>query len=98
MGASYLNAQAGIVETVIENSAAYIASWLGRLKEDRKLVVSAAAAAQRASDWILGKTYSDEKPAAVTVEPAAPAPASIEAEICGKRELIPILDHHSNNL
>lgn len=79
MGASYLNAQAGIVETVIDNSAAYIASWLGRLKEDRKLVVSAAAAAQRASDWILGKTYSDEKPAAVTVEPAAPASTSVEA-------------------
>jgi antirestriction protein ArdC len=83
MGASYLNAQAGIVETVIDNSAAYIASWLGRLKEDRKLVVSAAAAAQRASDWILGKTYSDpagsakrealeiEAPTSAHVEPAA---------------------------
>jgi antirestriction protein ArdC len=70
MGASYLNATAGIVESTIENSAAYIASWLKRLHDDRKLVVTAAAAAQRASDFILGKTYGDTP---------APAPAPVVA-------------------
>jgi antirestriction protein ArdC len=60
MGAAYLNATAGILHSNIDNSAAYIASWLKRLKEDRKLVVMAAAAAQRASDFILGKTYGNE--------------------------------------
>jgi antirestriction protein ArdC len=61
MGAAYLNATAGILHSNIDNSAAYIASWLKRLKDDRKLVVMAAAAAQRASDFILGKTYGDGK-------------------------------------
>jgi len=37
------------------HSAAYIQSWLVRLKEDRRLVVQAAAAAQKAADFILGK-------------------------------------------
>lgn len=68
MGASYLNATAGILHGVIDNSAAYIASWLEKLRNDRKLVVSAAAAAQRATDYILGKSF---EPAAVEPEPAA---------------------------
>jgi antirestriction protein ArdC len=72
MGASYLNATAGILHGVIDNSAAYIATWLQKLRDDRKLVVSAAAAAQRATDYILGKSYSGE----TAVEPAAVEPAA----------------------
>lgn len=63
MGASYLSASAGILHRTVDNSAAYVASWLRRLRDDRKLVVNAAAAAQRAADFILGKTYG-EAPAA----------------------------------
>lgn len=55
MGASFLSARAGIELRTIDNFAAYIASWLGRLKDDRKLVVHAAAAAQKAVDFIGGK-------------------------------------------
>lgn len=73
MGASYLNAQAGILHGVIDNSAAYIASWLQKLRDDRKLVVSAAAAAQRATDYILGKSYAE--PVAESEPAADPAPA-----------------------
>ena len=58
MGASYLSASAGILHTTVDNSAAYIASWLQRLRDDRKLVVMAAAAAQRAADFILGQSYA----------------------------------------
>jgi len=54
MGAAFLCGQAGIVERTMDNSAAYIASWLERLKNDSKLVVQAAAQAQRAADYILG--------------------------------------------
>lgn len=54
MGASYLCAVAGIVDRTIDNSAAYIASWLKRLKNDKKLVVSAAGKAHAACDFILG--------------------------------------------
>jgi hypothetical protein len=55
MCASFLSAQAGIERTTIENSAAYIAHWLKRLRDDRKLVVEAAGQAQKAADLILGK-------------------------------------------
>ena len=36
-----------------ENSAAYIQGWLGRLKNDTKLIVSASSKAQKATDLIL---------------------------------------------
>lgn len=60
MGAAMLSRAANI-ETEHEESAAYIASWLGKLKDDKKFVVNAAAQAQRAADFILGVSY-DEKP------------------------------------
>ena len=54
MGASFLNAHAGILETEIENSAAYLASWAKAIKEDRSLsVIRAASQAQKAADFIL---------------------------------------------
>ncbi len=55
MGAAYLCAESGISPAVIENQAAYISGWLKRLRDDRKLVVHAAAQAQRAADYVLGK-------------------------------------------
>ena len=55
MGAAYLCAESGISPTVIENQAAYIAGWLKKLRDDRKLVVHAAAQAQHAADYVLGK-------------------------------------------
>ena len=55
MGAAFLAGQAGIVERTIENSAAYVQSWLQRLKDDNRLVVQAAAQAQKAADFILGR-------------------------------------------
>ena len=54
MGSAFLCGQAGIVERTIDNSTAYIQSWLKRLKDDRRLVVQAAAQAQKAADFILG--------------------------------------------
>lgn len=61
MGAAFLCGEAGIVERVIDNSAAYVASWLQRLKNDCKLVVQAAAQAQHAADFILGKGQTQEE-------------------------------------
>jgi antirestriction protein ArdC len=43
----------GIENKTIKNSASYIQSWLGKLRDDKKLVVFAAAAAQKAADFIL---------------------------------------------
>ena len=55
MGAAFLCAEAGISPAVIENQAAYVAGWLKKLRDDRKLLVHAAAQAQRAADFILGR-------------------------------------------
>ena len=59
MGAAMLSGVVGIENKTIKNSASYIQSWLGKLKEDKKLVVHAAAAAQKAADFILGKQAQD---------------------------------------
>ena len=54
MGAAFLCSQAGI-ENTIDNSAAYLQSWIKTLKGDSKLAVMAAAQAQKAADYILNK-------------------------------------------
>ncbi len=54
LAASFLCAQAGITNRTLDNSASYIGGWLKKLSEDRLLVVHAAAAAQKAADYILG--------------------------------------------
>lgn len=60
MGAAFLCGQAGIVERTLDNSAAYVGSWLQRLRDDRRLVVQAAAQAQKAADFILGCQHGEE--------------------------------------
>lgn len=60
MGAAFLCGTCGIVDRTIDNSAAYIGSWLERLKSDSKLVVTAAAQAQRAADYILDVKHEEE--------------------------------------
>ena len=52
--AAMLCGHCGISPAVIENSAAYCQSWIARLKGDSRLIVSAASAAQKASDYIQG--------------------------------------------
>lgn len=59
MGAAFLCGHAGIGETVLENSAAYVQNWLEQLKNDKRLIVQAAAQAQRAADFILGVKYEE---------------------------------------
>jgi antirestriction protein ArdC len=59
MGATYLCGESGILETNLDQSAAYIDGWLRKLKNDRKLVVVAAAQAQKAADYILGRKFSE---------------------------------------
>jgi antirestriction protein ArdC len=53
LGAAYLCAEAGISNAVVENQAAYVAGWLKKLRDDRKLLIHAAAQAQHAADYIL---------------------------------------------
>ncbi len=52
---SYLCAEAGIAPAIIENQAAYIDNWTRVLQDDRRALVVAAGAAQRAADHILDR-------------------------------------------
>lgn len=63
IGAAFLCGQAEIAERTIDNSAAYIAEWLKRMKDDRKLIVQAAAQAQRAADFVLNRTFEESEAA-----------------------------------
>jgi len=59
MGSAFLCAEGGISPAVIENQAAYIASWLRKFRDDKKMIVLAAAQAQKAADFILDRKFSD---------------------------------------
>jgi antirestriction protein ArdC len=60
MGASFLCGYSGIEDTTLENSVAYLQGWLKALRSDRTLLVHAASAAQRASDFVLNVTPTTE--------------------------------------
>ena len=62
MGAAFLSGHCEIENTTLDQSASYIQHWLERLKEDRKLIVHAAAQAQKACDFILDIKPEDEGP------------------------------------
>ncbi|WP_430451102.1 ArdC family protein [Rhodopirellula europaea] len=58
MGAAFLCAASGISPPTIEQSASYLQSWIDVLKGDKRLVVGAASAAQKAADHILGDNFN----------------------------------------
>ena len=60
MGAAMLCGVTGIENRTLENSAAYLKTWIARLKSDSRLIVTAASAAQKAADYILGTSQAVE--------------------------------------
>ena len=60
LGAAFLNGEAGIVDQTVETSAAYIDGWLKKIRKDVRLVVTAAAQAQKAADLILDRKYDTQ--------------------------------------
>lgn len=48
---------AGIDGSTLDQSAAYLDSWIKQLEDDPRLIVNAAAQAQRAADYMQGITY-----------------------------------------
>jgi antirestriction protein ArdC len=59
MGAAFLCRHAGIAGVTLNNSASYLEHWLKHLKEDKTLIVKAAAQSQRAVDFILGTKFEN---------------------------------------
>jgi antirestriction protein ArdC len=55
-GATFLCAEANIkCESTLKNSVAYLQSWISKLQNDKKFLISASARAQKAVRYILGK-------------------------------------------
>lgn len=62
MGSCFMCNHVGFMTKTIENSAAYISMWISRLKNDPKMVVQAASAAQKVMDYLKftdGKVYEE---------------------------------------
>ena len=60
VAAAFLCGEAGIGPATIEDSAAYLSGWVKALRGDKRLIVTVAAAAQKAADHILGRTFEIE--------------------------------------
>lgn len=60
IGASFLNGEAGILNHVIDNSTAYINSWLNKLRNDKKLIITASGQAQKAVNYLLNVQYEEK--------------------------------------
>ena len=60
IAAAMLMNEAGIeIAQTFENSAGYIKSWLTKLQDDKKMIVTASSAAQKAADLILNKNINE---------------------------------------
>jgi len=66
MGAAYLCGEAGIDCATIDNAASYLAGWIQALRGDARLVVIAAAQAQKAADYALNR-FAETAPVAQAV-------------------------------
>jgi antirestriction protein ArdC len=56
LGSAFLCAEAGIDNSELDNSTAYIQSWLKALKNDKRLLIAASSQAAKAARYILGQT------------------------------------------
>lgn len=64
LGAAFLCAELGLDNTgLIKNSAAYLRSWVKRLKEDNTLIISAASKAKKAVVWMKGESQPETETA-----------------------------------
>ncbi len=60
-GAAFLSAIAGIAnEHTDRNTTAYLQNWIEKLQSDNRLILHAAANAQRAVDCIIGQWFGEE--------------------------------------
>jgi hypothetical protein len=92
MGAAFLCAIAGIANECTErNTTAYIQNWIAALGEDNRLIVHAAANAQRAVDLILGSSFEEEKETTENAGDAAVSgiPAAVAMNIAPVKSLDP---------
>lgn len=58
LASAFVCAAVGLDNSLVENSAAYLAGWLRALRGDSRAILVASGQAQRAADWIFGRTLS----------------------------------------
>jgi len=60
LGAAFLSNEAGILNDMqFDNSAAYLNSWIQKLENDPRMIISAASQAQRSADFVLGIEHKE---------------------------------------
>lgn len=78
IGSAFLCAELGLTPEVRDDHAAYMASWLTVLKNDKKAIFTAASHAQKAADFLLSlQPQPDPEPdpeQQPETDPTAPAP------------------------
>jgi antirestriction protein ArdC len=60
MASAFLCGLSGIDRETVPNSAAYLKTWIERLKADNRLLLTAASAAQKAADYISRNSFEIE--------------------------------------
>lgn len=60
MGSAMLCSLAGISQKVVDNQTAYINSWLKQIRKDPKILMEAAAQAQKTIDFLQGQNFEAE--------------------------------------
>jgi antirestriction protein ArdC len=71
IGSAYLSADLGITPEIREDHAAYVASWLEVLRNDKRAILTAASHAERAADHL--QSYQAQEQAAERPELTAAA-------------------------
>jgi antirestriction protein ArdC len=61
LGAAFLCADLGLTTSPRPDHAAYIASWLTVLKNNKRAIFSAASKAQAAADWMHAQQLKEER-------------------------------------
>jgi antirestriction protein ArdC len=59
VGSAFLSADLELTPEIRDDHAAYIASWIKVLKDDKRAIFSAASHAQRAADFLHGLQKSE---------------------------------------
>ena len=60
-GAAFLMAEAGLPMDDVDNLAAYIANWKTRIADDPRALVVAAGKAQKAANYVLGRSFEEQQ-------------------------------------
>src|SRR3546814_2011730 len=85
LGAAFVSATIGIKLHDREDHAAYLASWLQALRNDKRCIFTAARLAQDASDWLLSRMAVETAPELDAPACAPPRPGPDEGrDVAGR--------------